>query len=97
MTEGELGGGVYKIACKPLIFFLFFVLGNLSDSEDGLATMANHCAIYLHKIWLVDPQLFAATLALNPRTQRKFVWAITQMLRYKLPSDSCIAKEGMYF
>ena len=87
---------MYMTVNRPFLFLLF-LLGNLPHSEDGLATIAKHCTVYLHKIWLVDPQLFAATLALNPRTQRKFVWAITQMQRHILSSDSSIAKEGMVF
>lgn len=49
-------------------------------------------SIYLHKLWSSDAQKFARTVAMNPRTQRKFVWSIAQMQRFHIPVQSLLFK-----
>ena len=49
-------------------------------------------SIYLHKLWSSDAQKFASTVAMNPRTQRKFVWSIAQMQRFHIPAQSMLFK-----
>ena len=74
---------------------LLFSFMERSDPENEMCLTASACAVYLHKIWSVDPQLFTTTVGLNPRTQRKFVSAIMQMQMLKLPSQSILVK-GKY-
>ena len=62
------------------------------DPENTACLIGSACAVYLHKIWSADPQKFATCVALNPRTQRKFVWSIAQLQRLKLPSQSILTK-----
>ena len=49
-------------------------------------------SIYLHKLWSSDAQKFASTVAMNPRTQRKFVWSIAQMQTFHIPAQSMLSK-----
>ena len=61
-----------------------------------MLAMASVSSIYLHKQWSSDAQKFANTVALNPRTQRKYVWSIAQMQRFNIPPQSLLIK-GKFF
>ena len=53
------------------------------------------CAVYLHKMWSSEPNMFTNAVAQNARRQRKYVWSIAQLQLLKLPSPSILTK-GLY-